>query len=237
MLHFLPAFDREFRPGVNRRPASLRGAFTLLELMLVLAIIAIIGAIAAPRLDQVFERQKLRGAADGLRLAWDEARLEAMRTGQAQVFNCVPGTRDYTIKPLVLQSDAANASSGATLMSNAGNLVEAQANGFVTSADPTANETQQLEDKLTFVSCSVAGEMRAYVEAQESQTSGTGELNTQTVGQAVVFYPDGSTSTAEVRIQNERGDIRGVQLRGLTGHSRVVEITNVASSNREARSG
>lgn len=53
-------------------------AFSLIELVLVLAIIAVIGAIAAPRLSGASERQRLRAA--GERLALDVARArEAVR--------------------------------------------------------------------------------------------------------------------------------------------------------------
>ena len=38
--------------------------------------------------------------------------------------------------------------------------------------------------------------------AQNSQSSGIGDVNTQTVAQSIIFYADGSTSTAEVQIRN-----------------------------------
>ncbi len=216
---------------------AARGGFTLLELMLVLAILAAISAIAVPRIADMFERQKLRGAAGSLRLVWDSARITAMRTGQAQVFNCLPGSGSYTVKPLMLQSDATDVGQGATVMLSGGVAAETAANGMLTAADPSLAETEQLEDQITFVSCNVVGNMRAYVTAQESQMTGGADVNTQNVGQAVIFYPDGSTSTAEVRIQNERGDVRAVQIRGLTGHSRVVEISNVPSTTDSKAGG
>ena len=215
------------------RQAS-RVGFTLLELLLVLTILVAIGAIAAPKLSDVLERQKLNGSATNLRLAWDEARLEAMRTGQAQVFECDVGTGQYTVKPLILQSDITNAGAGATVMTQAGTMVETQENGFFTAPDaaaPSADaQTKNLEEAITFVSCLVSSDMRAYSVAQESQAANNLGVSTNTVVQQVIFYPDGSTSTAEVQIQNERGEIRGIRMRGLTGHSSIVEIKNVASS-------
>jgi prepilin-type N-terminal cleavage/methylation domain-containing protein len=218
-----------------RRAARL--GFTLLELMLVLAIIAMISAIAIPRLSDIFERQKLRGAANDLRLVWDTARIIAMRTGQAQIFNCVPGTGSYTVKPLMLQTDATNVGQGATVMLATGAAGETTATGQLTAAAPVATEGEQLEEKITFVSCIVMGTMQAYATAQAAQVSGNSDISTQNMGQTVIFYPDGSASTAEVQIQNERGDIRAVQIRGLTGHSRVVDIVNVPSSPDAKTSG
>lgn len=217
----------------NSRSYALRKSrdgFTLLELMLVLAILVILGSLAAPRFTDLFERQKLNGSATNLRLAFDEARLEAMRTGQSQVFSCVLGASDYTIKPLVLQSDMTNAGAGATIMSTAGTLVETQETGFVQAADTQElNESEKLEENVTFLSCNVASDLRSYSVAQEAQNSGTGEVNTQSVNSQVIFYPDGTTSTAEVQMKNSRGDVRAVRIRGLTGHSQIVALLNVPS--------
>lgn len=208
----------------------MRGGFTLLELMLVLSIIALIGAIAVPRLEEVFERQQLRGSANELRLVWDTARLNAMRTGQAQMFECQPGTGNYTVKPLMLQSDVTSAGAGATVLLSGGNVAQTTKNGVLTAAEPVATEAEQLEEHISFVSCMVLADMRSYNAARDAQATGLGEVDTQSISQVVLFYPDGSTSTAEARIQNERGDVRAVQIRGLTGHSRVLDITNVPSA-------
>ena len=60
--------------------------------------------------------------------------------------------------------------------------------------------------------------MRANVAAQLAGGSAAQS------GRMVIFYPDGTTSTAELRVQNPRGETSGVQLRGLTGHSRVLDV-------------
>ncbi len=76
------------------------------------------------------------------------------------------------------------------------------------AADNTAlsGEVRTLEDRVSFTSCT-----------------------TSEASAAICFYPDGSTSNAEVRLQNHRGEIRAVRLRGLTGHTKVIIVTNVAS--------
>lgn len=224
-------------PVVHADSRTATSGFTLLEVMLVLAIIAMVGAIAVPRMESIYERHKLRGMANEVRLIWDTAHLEAMRTGQAQVFQCLPESGSYSVAPLVLQSDTASAGAGATIMLSGGAVAETQSNGFLTAVDPTSNSAKQLEQGITFVSCQVVGSQRAYAVAQDAQASGNSDVNTQTVGQAVIFYPDGSTSTAEVRIQNETGDMRAIQLRGLTGHSRVVDVASVIVQGDEKEAG
>lgn len=214
--------------------------FTLLELMLVLAIIATIAAIAVPSLTGVFDRQKLRGATESIRLAWDEARLDAMRSGQAQVFTCELETGNYLIQPLVLQSDMQNVGAGATVITGAGLMETEEVNNGMGNSiglgavDGGGQDAEQLEDGMTFLVCRAVGDMRSFATAQESSMSGTGAVTEQNVSESVIFYPDGSTSTAEVRLKNERGDIRAVQLRGLTGHTRTVEISFAAAGQSSA---
>ena len=209
--------------------ATRRRAFTLLELMLVLAIIAAIGAIAFPAFHGVLDRQRLQASAEKIRLELDRARLQAMKTGQAQMFECAPGQGKFSVHPLTQQSDMTNAADGAAVLTQFGTVAETTENGALMAADQTAltGDVKELEEEITFVSCIVATDSRAYNVAQQSMT---GQVSTTNVGQVIIFYPDGSTSNAEIRVQNTRGEIRAVRLRGLTGHVKVLTIKNVSSA-------
>lgn len=212
----------EFQQTTNEPSKSkdLRSAFTLLELLLVLTIIVAIGSMAIPAFDKMMERQKLRSAAEEMRLAWDSAKITAMRTGQAQVFNCQVGTNGYSIEPLILHDDVNNVGEGATLLTG-GVAVQTGSStfGMTTSVADASDNIKKLDESLQFTSCSVASDMRAFSMAQSGETA---SVSLQTVNQAVIFYPDGTTSTAEMRLQNERGDSVGVQIRGLTGHTKLL---------------
>ncbi len=219
-------------PHTSRSPKLFRSAFTLLEVMLVMAILVVLGSIAVPLLDGVMERQKLRGSAEELRLAWEGARLKAMRTGQAQVFQCAVDSGSYTIQPLILHDDVNNVGMGATLMSGGVAVQTANTNFGVTvsAADPQQFTPTKLDEAISFVSCRVASDSRAFSMAQTGGSAGVSMTN---IGQTVIFYPDGSTSTAEALIRNKSGDISGVQIRGLTGHSRVLGITSNSEASRK----
>ena len=217
--------------GANIRRSQTRSAFTLLEVILVLAILAAIAAIVTPSIGEAFKRQKLNLASDQLRNEWDKARLTAMKTGQIQAFNCTVGERGYSITPYMTGDDTTNASTGATVMTAAGTVGEATSVGTLTT--PTTTETStsgsELPEEITFVSCAVSSDMRAMSIA----SSQGGLVGIQSMSQTVLFYPDGSTSTAEVIIQIESGAQRAVRMRGLTGSTQVLtpgEIPTVSDA-------
>lgn len=203
-----------------------RAAFSLIEMILVLAILVAIGAIVAPSFNEAFIRQRLQSSADRLRSEWERARLTAMKTGQTQIFTCVPDTGGYTVEPYMSDADMLNASAGATVTTTGGTVVEATATGAMVAPSASTGEGKELEEGITFFSCAVSTDMRA-ASVAESQ-GGMAALSA--VNQSVLFYPDGSTSTAEVIVQDSAGRQRAVRMRGLTGTTQVLtpgEVPNV----------
>lgn len=85
-----------------RRPAG----FTLVELLLVLALVGLLAALAAPSLSGTLARVRLDAAASEVRTAWSDARLEAMRTGEPVAFQCRLGTNQYLLSPLATATEA-----------------------------------------------------------------------------------------------------------------------------------
>lgn len=76
-----------------------RKAFTLLEICLVVAIMAILVGIAYPSLDAMYGGFKITAATDTLRAAWAEARARSVNEGRSYRFSIVPGKGNFRIAP------------------------------------------------------------------------------------------------------------------------------------------
>ena len=70
---------------------SAGSGFTLLELLLVLALLAILTGMAAPRLHGYLERARLRGVLDRFTADLYQARALAARSGERVLIRFVPG--------------------------------------------------------------------------------------------------------------------------------------------------
>ena len=85
----------------NRAPLFGRAdGFTLVELLLVLALIVLLGTMAAPSLSGALAKARINSAAEELATAWGQARLEAIRSGEPIAFRCQLGTSNYFVGPL-----------------------------------------------------------------------------------------------------------------------------------------
>jgi prepilin-type N-terminal cleavage/methylation domain-containing protein len=77
----------------------MRSGVTLLELLLVLAILVILAGIAFFNFDTAYDEVKLNSAADAVRRAWAQSRAEAIDTGVAYRFAVMPNTSRFRIAP------------------------------------------------------------------------------------------------------------------------------------------
>ena len=79
-------------------PRTDRRAVTLIEVLLVLALLVVLASMTWPALDRPMANQRLRKAADRVRTAWTRARIDAMSTGQTILFQCTLESDQYTIQ-------------------------------------------------------------------------------------------------------------------------------------------
>jgi prepilin-type N-terminal cleavage/methylation domain-containing protein len=194
---------------VYRNPNPRRG-YTLFELMLVLALLVVIGALVWPNLTGPLDNQKLRKSADLIRAELAGARNQAMRTGRIQAFRYSTGAGEYTIEPWFANDDY--------LESNV------QTAGLV-PLDQTAVMVQakavKLDDGIIFSGGEVEVDLRAMEASRDTIRATSVE---PTAAPVILFYPDGSSSTARLILTNEEGYFVVIQLRGLTGIARMTDL-------------
>lgn len=78
----------------------VRSAFTLIEILLVLALLVVIAGFTVMTLDASVLRSKLRKGVEQVRTAWADGKHQAVSSGQRMVFTCVIGGRDFRLASL-----------------------------------------------------------------------------------------------------------------------------------------
>src|SRR5262249_8091268 len=147
-----------------------------------------------------------------IRSAWANARNEALSSGRTMLFRYQPQSDLYTVGAW----QGLDADAQAETEADSGNAT-AQA------AAATAVARQwHLPEGITFV----GGRAQADTRSDMVITSDTGDGTTDATMPPIVFYPDGTTSTAQVELVNSRGVSLQVNLRGLTGVTSVGQPTN-----------
>lgn len=76
-----------------------RRAFTLMEIVLVMAIMVIFAALSYPSIESMYSGARLEGAGDAVRAAWSEAQAHAVNETRSYRFAIVPGKGNYRVAP------------------------------------------------------------------------------------------------------------------------------------------
>jgi len=191
-----------------------RHGLTLLEILLVLALIVVVFAVAVPTLTGSLSNQRLKKSGEVVRAAFSRARVEAMRTGRIQAFHSQVGGNRYDVVPWYVAEDAVEAD-----VPDADDVSATSAAGWGL-IDEQAAET--LPEGILFVhETEIADERTETIAAEAADTAAAARRYDTPWSPPVLFYPDGTTSDARVVLRNERGWIVAVELRGLTGVARV----------------
>jgi Tfp pilus assembly protein FimT len=118
-----------------------RPAYTLMEIILVMTILIILGAVAIPSFDGMSGDTKVRGAGDDVRSAWAQARARAIETGLPHRFAAQDGAGKFRVAP---DSDEYwDTGTGVEESDNGKVLVGSLPDGIVFNVIGTANASTQ----------------------------------------------------------------------------------------------
>jgi type II secretory pathway pseudopilin PulG len=190
---------------------------TLVELLVVLALLVVIGSIVVPVFTGSFASVRLRRAGDQVLTRWSQARARAIETGEAYQFQFTPESGAYQVEPWMAVMEVGVGASRAAPSATAASTSDAAS---VTSDDSAAVQSRSLPEKITFHGGELVVEDALSRERQVASMKSAGdELSTP-----ILFFPDGTTSEASVVLANDRNQFVRLTLRGLTGVGRATEI-------------
>ena len=159
------------------RSVNRRDGITLFELVLVLALLVVIGAMALPALHGSFNRQILRKSGEQIRVDLAKTRNEAMRTGRILVFQYELGTGNYMTRPWSQESDLieGNLALLAAVGGSGVNPDGTQSNGAPLPSsqimvDPYV-QNQTLPEKVIFAGSSVYHDIRSQQLEESGETT------------------------------------------------------------------
>ena len=179
------------------REAGRRSAFSLLELMLVLAIMIVVAALAVPAVQGTIGNQAIASGTDRVRVAMGQARVQSIRSGKVFAFFFQRNGQWFDVAPLA----------------EYGQLTSQQNNGRVVTSRDREVSDNYLPRQVRFA----AGETQLDSRSETAkESSGVGSID------AVLFYPDGTSQDAKLYLQDEQGRLMAVELRGLTGMAKSI---------------
>jgi len=196
-----------------------RRGLTLLEVLLVLCLLVVLAALAWPALDRPWANQRLRRAADVVRLAWVRARIDAMASGKTYLFRYELESGRFVVEcwqgaEADLESQPGEWFGQADLDAPAQSALLATAERRLPEDVRFTAGQSELDDRANFVLAAI------------TQDTAAGAWS-----DPVLFYPDGTATAAELRLANQYGRQISVALRGLTG---VVTVGEVHSDEEAA---
>lgn len=199
-----------------------RIGLTLIEIILSMAVLAVLSAVVVPPMAMLLDDRRLNRAADLVQIEIAKIRLDAMRHGQVLVVNGVIGGDRILVGPYFTYDES-------TESAIAGPSALATGADQAVIGSPAPINFRQREIELPEGISLQLIQVLASARAAQTQSDGlSSAVNLQAAAAAnsasIYFYPDGTCSDAAIDLHGaEDYDLR-VMIRGVSGQSRVVEV-------------
>ena len=203
----IPAWQATGR-GRNPHPwgkSKRAAAFTLLELMIVIALIAVLSAIVVPEMKGTLKDTRLRAASRELVDVFALASSRAVSLGQVHRVHLDERTGRYMLERLV--HEGRDGPEFEPVTDVPGSEGELDSRIAVLLRPPAEDESQS--------------------PAEASPTSPTSPTGSEAGGplvEALTFYPDGTTDGGDIELRDEDGFCFVLRLNRITARVHVVEL-------------
>lgn len=229
--------------GADSR-GSGRTAFTLVEILLAVAVLAVLAALVAPSAIRRLGDAQMQSSADEVCRLLSEARIMAMETGDPVEFRYEPGGYRFLV---TLNKQSEDRTLKGTSMVSTSDSITAQANqlpsGITSQTMNVWTNTRAMSASLgkgiSFITeqTTIMGEPFAegLPSIQLQELSNAEELSGVGWSTPIVFRPDGTTSDQELVIADTIGRTIRVKIRGLTGSATMqpLRMETPAPTNTE----
>ena len=191
-----------------------RCAFTLVEVLLTLALLVIISGVTWIALQRPLARQRLRSAVDAVRSEWCQARVDAMRSGHTYAFRYLVRGDRYHLGPQAAPSAADSSAAAQPAASDEEELGD----------DPLPPPVdKRLPQGIRFLGADGGSGLAAMGDGPGTQPAS----DRDDWSDPIYFYSDGSTSDARLLLAADRHFAMRLLLRGVTGSVTVEDVTSV----------
>jgi type II secretion system protein H len=191
-------------PSEHTAPHDRRGGFTLIEVLLVLAVLLVMASLVWPSLDWMYRQHRLRQAAESVRVRLSAARLRAVEAGFPYQFRFEPGGYRFVVLPTDVGSTAGPAAQAAPIAwKAAGSLPTKMRFDVPTTANVGA---QPLAADL------FTGLPDAQLLAAVNWSA------------PILFHTDGSADSVVLTLSDQQQQTVELSIRGLTGGVTVSKV-------------